>query len=626
MPQISPPLVLLLLFSTLNPSVQYQANPISPSLPFLSRPPAEGSSLRSRNLKQCPKECDAIPVQSDLPYCGSVIGYSVCQTQDTWIGQDALFPSFIDKLGINLDDLSAAADGSNEDRFTYDCANAIIQLECKNLFPACEIGVEVRPLCERACEQTIELCQDTEFALKMDTCEELGLSDSPTCVDLGYEGANHMLWIAGFSIGLTFSFLAALGLNLQKLSMNKENKKPKSLRRPTPKQPMWLVGMFLITSGSLLDFVAFGMAPQSLLAPLGALSLVWNAMIAPLFNGEKLTRQNLIATGIIMFGTLMTVIFAAHSTPTYTLEDLMSLYQQPAMIVYMVFVVAFLVGTATKLKKIEKEIEESGVEREEDELPLTLGQSSDEEIGIDSLRDRLPSTPSKDPRNKSGSGSKFFGGSVRNNLATPSRSTPAPQMHRIICYGGLAGCFGGMSVLLAKSTAELVKNVLSGTENNAFTHFQPYLIVISMVTCLFAQINILNSGLSKFNALLMVPVYQSFWNLFSVFGGIIYFQEYRDLHMLESTCFIMGLCITLSGVVCLLKERTKEVNGGEEKGSGKYSKVQSFDNSFENSFDNPQSFDGDMEDGEEGEDSLEDELRVKRVINGTIELNDMLAE
>ena len=140
MPQISPPLALLLLFSTLNPSVQYQANPISsPSLPFLSR-----SSLRSRNLKQCPKECDAIPVQSDLPYCGSVIGYSVCQTQDTWIGQDALFPSFIDKLGINLDDLSAAADGSNEDRFTYDCANAIIQLECKNLFPACEIGVEVR--------------------------------------------------------------------------------------------------------------------------------------------------------------------------------------------------------------------------------------------------------------------------------------------------------------------------------------------------------------------------------------------------------------------------------------------------------------------------------------------------
>ena len=91
------------------------------------------------------------------------------------------------------------------------------------------------------------------------------------------------------------------------------------------------------------------------------------------------------------------------------------------MIVYMVFVVAFLVGTATKLKKIEKEIEESGVEREEDELPLTLGQSSDEEIGIDSLRDRLPSTPSKDPRNKSGSGSKFFGGGVRNNLATPSR-------------------------------------------------------------------------------------------------------------------------------------------------------------------------------------------------------------
>mmetsp|Transcript_1571 Transcript_1571/g.2767 ORF Transcript_1571/g.2767 Transcript_1571/m.2767 type:complete len:623 (-) Transcript_1571:28-1896(-) len=609
----SPPALLLLLF-LLNTSAKARAllNNLPSSSSFLPPPP---TFLVSRKLKQCPRECDVITTQSDLPYCGSVIGYSVCQTQDSWISQDSQFPSFIDALGLNLDALARAAGEDNEDRFSYNCANAIIQLECKNLFPACEIGVEVRPLCERACEQTVELCKDTEFALKPNTCEDLGLSDSPTCVDLTYEGANHMLWIAGFSIGLTFSFLAALGLNLQKLSMNKEAKKPKSMRRPTPKQPLWLVGMFLITSGSLLDFVAFGMAPQSLLAPLGALSLVWNAMIAPLFNSEKLTRQNLIATGIIMFGTLMTVIFAAHSTPTYTLEDLMSLYYQPMMIVYMIFIVVFLVGTAAKLKKIEADIEASGVEieQDDDEIPLT---QDDEEM----QRDRLPSTPSK-TRSKSKSKSFF---------ASPARGgpAPAPQMHRIICYGGLAGCFGGLSVLLAKSTAELVKNVLSGTEENAFGHVQPYIIVVSMATCLFAQINILNTGLSKFNALLMVPVYQSFWNLFSVFGGIIYFQEYRDLHVLESTCFIMGLCITLSGVMYLLKERSKDISGpgsgpdAENKPNAAYSKVESFDNP------NSGYYDGEDEDDGDESDSEASELKVKRTVKvkGTIELNNMLAE
>ena len=58
------------------------------------------------------------------------------------------------------------------------------------------------------------------------------------------------------------SFLAALGLNLQKLSMNRETEKPLSQRRPIIKQPLWIIGLSLITTGSLLDFVAFGMAPQ----------------------------------------------------------------------------------------------------------------------------------------------------------------------------------------------------------------------------------------------------------------------------------------------------------------------------------------------------------------------------
>jgi len=40
-----------------------------------------------------------------------------------------------------------------------------------------------------------------------------------------------MLWIAGFSIALAFSFLAALGLNLQKLSMNREKGLPEEMRR-----------------------------------------------------------------------------------------------------------------------------------------------------------------------------------------------------------------------------------------------------------------------------------------------------------------------------------------------------------------------------------------------------------
>ena len=81
--------------------------------------------------------------------------------------------------------------------------------------------------------------------------------------------------------------------------------------------------------------------------------------------------------------------------------------------------------------------------------------------------------------------------------------------------------------MLAKSTAELAKNALFEEGGDAFNHVLPYVIIVLMICCLLTQISILNFGLSKFNALIMVPVYQTFWNGSSVLGGIIYFQEYR---------------------------------------------------------------------------------------------------
>ncbi|GMI10629.1 hypothetical protein TrRE_jg10744 [Triparma retinervis] len=502
----------------------------------------------SRQLSQCELSCNVPDVV--LPHCGSVIAYSVCQTSDRWQTMDDAFPSSMAALGLDADEVKAEAGGGDK------CAGSILNLHCKNIFPACEIGTEVRPLCESACLAVLEECKDSKFSLPPTMCDDmLELSSSAQCVGLSYIGANHVLWIAGFSIGLAFSFLAALGLNLQKLSMNREALKPESVRRPTIRQPLWVIGLSLITSGSLLDFVAFGMAPQSLLAPLGALSLVWNLLIAPLFNAEKLTRQNMIATGIIIFGTLLTVIFAAHSTPTYTLDDLMSLYTKPVMVCYMILVVSFLVTMATKLKKIEEAIKEEE------------GGGTEAAALVDAMetgRDSAPSTPSKRKKLKSSAYDLAKMAMKTDKSAIVSdKNQVHTEMNRIVCYGGLAGCFGGLSVLLAKSTAELVKNVMTGSETGAFDHPQPYLIVLCMAMCLLSQITILNSGLSKFNALLMVPVYQSFWNMFSTLGGIVYFQEYRDLHTFPAIFFLTGILTTLGGVFYLLKERVDGIDAPE---------------------------------------------------------------
>ncbi len=45
-------------------------------------------------------------------------------------------------------------------------------------------------------------------------------------------------------------------------------------RKPVYRLPLWIFGFVLILLGSILDLVAFGFAPQSLLAPLGMLILL----------------------------------------------------------------------------------------------------------------------------------------------------------------------------------------------------------------------------------------------------------------------------------------------------------------------------------------------------------------
>lgn len=110
------------------------------------------------------------------------------------------------------------------------------------------------------------------------------------------------------------------------------------------RQPLWIVGFLLILSGSLLDFVAFGLAPQSLLAPLAALSLVWNLLLAPRFHNEKITRANCLSTIVICLGVTSTVVFASHASPSYGLSTLIALYRKPAMIAYAVVMVLGLVA------------------------------------------------------------------------------------------------------------------------------------------------------------------------------------------------------------------------------------------------------------------------------------------
>jgi hypothetical protein len=154
------------------------------------------------------------------------------------------------------------------------------------------------------------------------------------------------------------------------------------------------------------------------------------------------------------------------STPTYLLSDLMALYQKNAMYAYM---------TCGTFVCFEAHVVSAGV--------CTRGVRGLFVGGFVPVVVALVAmyyTAKRIEREKLNAGLLHiicYGGKV----AFSSRFSPSCVLPCTFVWArgtGLGGTFGGQSVTLAKSTVELIKSSLAGSD--AFLHLQSYVIVIAM--------------------------------------------------------------------------------------------------------------------------------------------------
>lgn len=413
----------------------------------------------------CSQAC-LIPLSSELLFCRGIVEYRACKST-SFQAMDEEAQQLANSSGIE------------------DCA-AAKQALCKGLFQACEYSTDTKQLCRSDCEAGLGQCPGAGAKGVCTTPLQLS-DDASTCVALDYEGASYGMWFLGLAINFLFSFMAALGLNLQKKSL--ANHADDNV--PPHRQRMWMLGFVTMTMGSVFDFVAFGLAPMSLLAPLAALTLVWNALIAGWMHGERVDRSNMLATGVIFVGVTVAVIFSSHSTPLYTVEKLTSLFLTEQAIVYMILTIIAGGGAAFVLVRY-------------------AGQS---------------------------------------------------PPWKVVAYGLLAGAMGGQSVMFAKATVEIIKAAWIGAASLLTP--APWIVGILTAVLLVSQLRILNSGLEKYPALTMIPVYQSFWILCSTVSGLIYFDEWHELSGSQQAYFVIGTLLTLGGIMILLRGRA-----GQQSASG----------------------------------------------------------
>ncbi|KAK9695278.1 hypothetical protein K7432_013048 [Basidiobolus ranarum] len=100
------------------------------------------------------------------------------------------------------------------------------------------------------------------------------------------------------------------------------------------KSKTWWSGLILMTSGECGNFLAYGFAPASVVAPLGTVALISNTIVAPLVLNERFRKRDLLGILLAIVGAMIVVASSNHEEAHLTHELLKEALMQTQFIIY----------------------------------------------------------------------------------------------------------------------------------------------------------------------------------------------------------------------------------------------------------------------------------------------------
>ncbi|XP_051015423.1 NIPA-like protein 2 isoform X2 [Acomys russatus] len=122
----------------------------------------------------------------------------------------------------------------------------------------------------------------------------------------------NQIHLFGALLAILGNLVISISLNIQKYShlhlAQKEHPKPYF------KSALWWSGVLLMAIGETGNFAAYGVAPITLIAPLGCMSVTGSAIISVIFLKENLRASDLLGMTLAFAGTYLLVNFAPNIT------------------------------------------------------------------------------------------------------------------------------------------------------------------------------------------------------------------------------------------------------------------------------------------------------------------------
>ncbi|KIO08272.1 hypothetical protein M404DRAFT_344461 [Pisolithus tinctorius Marx 270] len=379
----------------------------------------------------------------------------------------------------------------------------------------------------------------------------------------------------GIFIGLMASFIQSVGLAVQRRSHVLNSQLSESERKAEYRRPLWLLGFVVfITSNILGSLVQIASLPVVILAPLGAVSLLWNALFARLLLRPPL----ILGTALIGGGAALIAVYGIMPETTRGLDELIALFVRPAFLVWFcveaALVVVCLIVTHVAEYSFARRVEVRPYAFfQSDDLDQPLpGSASLASPSLSSLGD-LPTRQVFSCIEESGAIHHtdertpllYFKGNGARSTSPCSRcsssqtrdsaiTTPVPSLPianrtallLALAYAATSGIMSGLCLIFAKSGVELLLLTLGGS--NQFYRWEAWALVGGLVVFAIGQLWYLNQALRLADPAFVCPSAFCFYNFSSILNGLVYFDQLRHLPGQNIVLVVIGMIILLGGV------------------------------------------------------------------------------
>lgn len=283
---------------------------------------------------------------------------------------------------------------------------------------------------------------------------------------------------------------------------------PKPLPKGTPYYRFWQfpAGLAMLILGSIVGVVTFGLAGQAELAPMSAVTLVWNELLAWRVLRERFTRIDAISVALMAGGTTLALIFAVSTGTDYdTVDAVMALLDRPAVYAFCVIAAASMTAAAYLVSRW---------------------------------------------------------GRVK-----PAELPPLKAAGDAAGRAFVGGMLGGFTGFLVKALVEVISSSVGRGDWSVFARWQIYLLVPLLVLVLANQLRYMNSGLARWDSNRVIPIYQSTLVFSGVLCGYVLWDEVAVQTTQSLLLFGAGCVLTIAGVGVLGLKPPQAHGDGSSSGS-----------------------------------------------------------